>query len=49
MIMRNLREKMMDDMGANVMVNVVHPTIVTIHGCKTTPQIIPFLSNYIDK
>lgn len=37
MIMWNLREKVMDDMGANVMVNVVDPTIVTIYGCKTTP------------
>ena len=49
MVMRNLREKMMDDMGANVVVNVVNPTIVTIHSSKTTPQVIPFLSNYIHK
>lgn len=37
MVMWNLREKVMDNMCANVMVNVVYPTIVTIDCCKTTP------------
>lgn len=35
-IVRDLREEMMDNVGANVMVNVVDPAIVTIHSCKTS-------------
>lgn len=36
MIVWNLREEMMDDMGANVMVDVVNQSIVTINGCETS-------------
>lgn len=40
-----LREKMMNDMGSNVMVDVVDPSIVTIKCSKATPKVAPFLYN----
>jgi len=42
-----LREKVMNDMGSNVMVDVIDPSIVTINGCKATPKVAPFLSNIV--
>jgi hypothetical protein len=33
MVMRYLREEMMDNMGANVMMDVVYPSIIPIKCC----------------
>jgi hypothetical protein len=41
--MRNLGEKVVDDMGANVMVDVVDPPVVPIHRCQATAEVAPFL------
>ena len=43
MVMRDLREKMMNDMRANVVVYVVDQTVVPIKCCQSSAQIAPFL------
>jgi hypothetical protein len=40
---RYLGEEMVDDMGANVMVDVVDPPVIPVHGRKTATEIAPFL------
>jgi hypothetical protein len=43
MVMWDLREKMMNDMSANVMVNFVDQPVVPIKRCQSSTQITPFL------
>lgn len=40
----DLREKMMDDMSADVMVNFVENAIVAVQSCKASSQVAPLLS-----
>ena len=42
-VMRDLREKMVNDMSANVMVYVVDQPVVPIKCCQSSAQIAPFL------
>jgi hypothetical protein len=43
MVMWDLWEKMMNDMGSNVMVYVVDPPVVPIKCCQSSAQIAPLL------
>ena len=43
MVMWDLWEKMMNDMGSNVMVYVVDPPVVPIKCCQSSSQIAPLL------
>lgn len=45
MIVWDLRKEVMNNMGSNVMVDIINPSIVTIKCCKSTSKIAPFLSN----
>lgn len=42
-VMGDLRKKMVYHMGTNIMVDVVYPSIVTVNGGKSSPQVTPFL------
>ena len=46
MVVWDLREKMMNDMSANVMVDVVDPPIVPVHGRQATTEVAPFLHKW---
>ena len=41
--MRYLGEEVVDDMGANVVVDVVDPPVVPVHGRQATTEVVPFL------
>jgi hypothetical protein len=41
--MRDLREKVMDDMSSNVMVDIVNQSIVPVERRQSSTQITPFL------
>lgn len=41
--MGDLREEMVNDMGANVMVDTIEYTIITVYCCKPSSQVTPFL------
>lgn len=41
--MGDLRKEMMNDMGANVMVDTIEYTIITVYCCKPSSQVTPFL------
>ena len=41
--MRYLGEEVVDDMGANVVVDVVDPPVVPVHGRQATTEVAPFL------
>lgn len=43
MVMRDLREEVMNDVGSDIMVDVVNPPIIPIEGREPTPQVTPFL------
>lgn len=43
MVMWDLWEKMMNDMGSNVMMYVVDPPVVPIKCCQSSAQIAPLL------
>lgn len=47
MIMWDLGKKMVDNMGSNIVVNVIEPSIITIYRRKSSPQITPFLFLFI--
>lgn len=49
MIVWDLREEMMYNMGANIMVDVIKQSIITINRGKPSPEITPLLSQYKDK
>lgn len=40
----DLREEMMNDMGANIMVNFVEDAIVTVDRAQATTQVAPLLA-----
>jgi hypothetical protein len=39
----NLWEEVVDDMGADVMVDLVDPAVVPVHRCQAPTQVAPFL------
>lgn len=43
MVMRDLREKVVNHMSPNVVVDVVDPSVVPVERCQASPQIVPFL------
>ena len=47
MVVRYLGEEVVDDMGANVMVDVVDPPIVPVHGRQATTEVAPFLQQQL--
>jgi hypothetical protein len=44
MVMRDLREKVMDDMSSNIMMDVVDQSIVPIKRRQSSTEITPFLT-----
>jgi hypothetical protein len=44
MVMRDLREKVMDNMSSNIMMDVVDQSIVPIKGRQSSTEITPFLT-----
>lgn len=44
MIMWDLWKKMVYNVGSNIMVNVIEPSIITIYRGKSSPQVTPFLN-----
>lgn len=44
--MWDLGKKMVDNMGSNIVVNVIEPSIITIYRRKSSSQITPFLFFY---
>lgn len=44
MVVRDLRKKMMDHMGSDIMMDVIDQSVITIKCRKSAPQITPFLS-----
>jgi hypothetical protein len=43
MVMWDLREKMVDDMSPDVMVDVVEPSVVPVKRCQASAKVAPFL------
>jgi hypothetical protein len=43
MVVWNLWEEVVDDMGADFMVDLVDPAVVSVHRCQAPTQVAPFL------
>jgi len=43
-VVRYLGEEVVDDMSADVMVDVVDPPVVSVHGRQATTEVAPFLA-----
>ena len=44
MVVRDLREEVVDDMGADVVVDVVDPAVVPVHRREPAAQVAPLLA-----
>jgi hypothetical protein len=44
MVMRDLREEVMDDMSSDVVMDVVDPSVVPVERRQSSTQITPFLT-----
>jgi len=44
MVVRDLREEVVDDMGADVVVDLVDPAVVPVHGGEPPTQVAPLLA-----
>jgi len=44
MVVRDLREEVMDDMGADVVVDLVDPAVVSVHRRQAAAQVAPLLA-----
>jgi hypothetical protein len=44
MVMRDLREQVMDDMSSNIMMDVVDQSIIPIESRQSSTEITPFLT-----
>lgn len=44
-IVGNLGKQMVDNMCANIMMDVVNDSIIAVNCCQSSPQITPFLQN----
>jgi len=44
MVVRDLREEVVDDMGADVVVDAVDPAVVSVHRRQPAAEVAPFLA-----
>jgi hypothetical protein len=42
-VVRDLREQMMDNMCPNIMMDIIEPSIISVNCGQTTSHVIPFL------